>query len=223
MGTLFIIATPIGNLSDITFRAVEVLKTVDIIACEDTRHSRKLLETYNIQKQLISFHSYNEMKNIDRLISLLKDENHDIALISDGGTPCISDPGFRLVRKAHDSDIPVIPIPGVNAAITLLSVCGFSTSRFSFHGFLSNKGARRRNQLKQLVENKELLVFYESTHRIEKFLNDVSEIFIEKDIVIGRELTKKFETIYRGNTSSINVINDELKAKGEFTIVINNY
>ncbi len=223
MGTLFIVATPIGNLADITYRAVEVLKTVDLIACEDTRHSKKLLEHYNIKKQLLSFHSYNEMKNIDKLIGLLKDENHDIALISDGGTPCISDPGFRLVRKAHDNNIPVVPIPGVNAAITLLSACGFSTSQFSFHGFLSNKGARRRKQLKQLVENKELLVFYESTHRIEKFLNDVSEIFIDKEIVIGRELTKKFETIYRGNTSSIHIIIDELKAKGEFTIVINNY
>lgn len=222
---LYVVATPIGNLADITYRAVQTLKDVDFILAEDTRHTAILLNHYEIKKPITSYHSHSSKSKAVKLLDRIE-AGENAALVSDAGTPCISDPGVLIVKEALERGIKVVPIPGVNAMTTLLSVCGLSVSPMLYVGFLSNKSATRKNQLTALYENeKKLIVFYESVHRIKGFLEDVHSIFDgSSKIVVGRELTKQFEDIVHLNVenmldffSSTNII-----LKGEFTIIVDN-
>lgn len=221
-GTLYIVATPIGNLDDITERAIKVLTHVDIIACEDTRHSGRLLASYGIKNKLMSFHQHNENESAQKVIGLLQ-EGNDIALISDAGTPLISDPGYPLVKKAHEFDIQVVPIVGASAIIALLSCSGLPTNEFHFYGFLAAKKQQRQAQLSLIGENTGTSIIYESTHRILKCLDDMLEVLGgDREIAIGRELTKTFETIRQGTVVEIKdfVEADKNQQKGEFVIAI---
>ena len=221
-GTLYIVATPIGNLDDITKRAISILSEVDIIACEDTRHTGRLLANYGIKNKLVSFHQHNENQFAESLIDLLN-KNNNIALVSDAGTPLISDPGYPLVKLAHDNHIKVVPVVGASAIIALLCSSGLPTNEFLFTGFLPAKSNQRQEELKRIRENTFTTVIYESTHRIIKSLEDMEKI-LGKDriIVIGRELTKTFETIKLGKVSQILdfVQSDSNQTKGEFVIAI---
>ena len=194
-GVLYVVATPLGNLGDITYRAVEVLKTVDLVTAEDTRHSRKLLGHYGIQTPMVSLHAHNEQEQTMHLIDLLG-QGKKIALISDAGTPLISDPGFVLVREVHKQGGRVIPIPGPSAVIAALSVAGLPTDRFVFEGFLPSKTVARATYLQALRDESRTLVFYEAPHRILETLSAMVNIFgAQRDAVLVRELTKTYETV----------------------------
>ena len=221
-GTLYIVATPIGNLDDITERAIQTLTNVDIIACEDTRHSGRLLASYGIKNRLMSFHQHNENESAKKFIGLLSQGN-DIALISDAGTPLISDPGYPLVKQAHEKSIKVVPIVGASAIIALLSCSGLPTNEFHYFGFLAAKQQQRQQQLKIIADSSCTSIIYESTHRILKCLDDMKLILGEdRQISIGRELTKTFETIKMGKVSEIKtfVESDSNQQKGEFVVAI---
>ena len=218
--TLYIVATPIGNLSDITIRAIETLKKVDFIACEDTRHTKILLSHYNIKKTLISYFEHNKVKRSEQIVKLLK-EGKDVALVSDAGTPGISDPGYRVIRDAIDSDIKVIAIPGANAAITALSASGAPTDRFAFEGFLPNKTTARKKKLLSLRGESRTIILYESPHRLLKSLSDIKETLGDIELVIAREITKKFEEIKRGKTDFLIEYFTMNKPRGEFVLVFN--
>ena len=216
MGILFIIGTPIGNLKDITFRAVEILKSVDLIACEDTRITKRLLNHYEIDTPTVSYHQHSKVGKIDFLINELK-KGKSIALVSDAGTPGISDPGGMLVKAAVNEDIKVEPIPGPSAVVSALSISGLPTDRFLFLGFLPHKKGRQ-TLIKQIKDSKYTIALYESVHRIEKLLNELEGL--DREIVVCRELTKKFETIYRGKPEEVlNKLQDD-KIKGEFVVII---
>ena len=218
--TLYIVATPIGNLADITFRAIDILKSVDLIACEDTRHTKILLNHYNIKKPLISYFEHNKIKRSKEIIALLN-EGKSVALVSDAGTPGISDPGYRIIRDAIDNDIEVVAIPGANAAITALTVSGAPTDRFVFEGFLPNKTTARKKKLLSLKEETRTIIFYESPHRLLKSLSDIKETLGDIDLVIAREITKKFEEIKRGKTVDLIEHFTTNKPRGEFVLVFN--
>lgn len=218
MSKLFIVATPIGNLEDMTLRAINILKSVDIIACEDTRQSKKLLEKYEIKKTLVSYHQHSKIAKTDFLIKKLK-EGKQIAVISDAGTPGISDPGNILVAKAVEAGISIVPIPGPSALAAALSVSGFPSDRFVFFGFIPHKKGREK-MLKQIAEEKKVVVFYESVHRILKTLNSLTDLIGSRKVVVCRELTKQFESIYRGATEQILKKLKKDKIKGEFVVVI---
>lgn len=223
-GTLYIIATPIGNLGDITLRALEILKSVDTILCEDTRVTAKLLAHYNIQKPLKSYHQHSEGK-ILREIEELLDIGKNLALVTDAGTPGISDPGNELIShiaypaSSADGHVsPITPIPGVSAVTTALSVSGFPTDKFLFLGFPPHK-AKRQKFFQEVADAEYTLAFYESSHRIKKCLTELANVIDKKrQICICRELTKKFETIYRGTIDEIQKM--EISEKGEFVVVI---
>ena len=219
MSTLSIVATPIGNLSDITYRSIEVLKSVDIILAEDTRTSSKLLKHYKISSKVDSFHMYNEHKKLSSIIKKIKD-GISMALISDSGTPGISDPGFLLVRECIKNDINVECLPGPTALIPALILSGLPSEKFAFEGFLPVKKGRTK-RLDELSNENRTLIFYESPHRINKTLNDLSLIFGDtKKISISREISKKYENTFRGTISeSIDFYNNN-KPKGEFVIVL---
>ena len=219
---LYIIATPIGNLQDISARALETLRSVDFILCEDTRHTQKLLSFYNISNKLVSYHQHSNQRKTNYILSLLI-EGHDIALVSDAGTPGISDPGNKLISLAIEkiNELEVIPIPGPCALITALSISGFPTDKFTFYGFIPQKKGRRKI-LGKIIDSSLTSVFYESGHRIQKTLNILLELNLKKRIVICRELTKKFETIYRGTAEDLLPLMKDKALKGEFTIVIAN-
>ncbi len=221
---LFVVATPIGNIKDITLRALEVLKDVDLILCEDTRHSGQLLHDYEIKKPLMSFHEHNEISKIAEIVQRLKN-GENIALISDAGTPLISDPGFKLVRTAREEGLEVKTIPGPSAAIAAMSISGLPTDKFLFVGYLPKTSGKRGRLLNELSEIKNRLptsvIFYESPHRIGKLLEELSQIFPGSQISVQRELTKIHETVITG---SINEVKEKLigkSHKGEFTIVLN--
>ena len=218
-GTLYIVSTPIGNLEDITFRAIRILKEADLIACEDTRHTKILTSKYGITTPLTSYFSYNKTQKGDILLRKLKNGS-TIALVTDSGTPGISDPGAHIVKLAIDNNIPAISIPGPTALIAALSISGKSTHKFIFEGFLSNKSSQRRKRLKKLLNEERSIVLYESPHRIIKMLEDLAEIFGDREIVLARELTKKFEEIRR--TSAANLLDHfkSTKPRGEFIIII---
>ncbi|MCX5857287.1 MAG: 16S rRNA (cytidine(1402)-2'-O)-methyltransferase [Deltaproteobacteria bacterium] len=218
-GTLYIVATPIGNLEDITLRAIRILKDVGLIAAEDTRHTRQLLNAYEILTPLISLHEHNEEKRSQSLILKMM-EGLSIAHVSDAGTPGLSDPGFRLIRAAIAHDIPVVPIPGVSAAITALSASGLPMNRFLFQGFLSGKAARRRQQLTELAGEKGTLVLYESPNRLLSALRDVYDLMGNRDVVICRELTKVYESFIRGPVQAVIRTLEGQRIKGEVTLVI---
>jgi len=225
MGILYIIATPLGNLKDITFRAVEILKEVDLVACEDTRQTIKLLNHYGISKPLTSYFQHSKLSKIEYLAEQLK-SGKNLALVTDAGTPGISDPGNKLVEQliiliAGESSLKIIPIPGPCAAITALSVCGFPTDKFIFMGFPPHKKGRE-TYFKEVAAAEETVVFYESTHRILKTLEQIKNLMPEARLMIGRELTKMFETLYRGTAQEIlDILNsDKNNQKGEFVVVI---
>ena len=217
-GKLYIVSTPIGNLKDITLRALETLEDVDFILCEDTRITSRLLNHYNISKKLISFNAVSEKKKIPNVIERIK-SGDDCALVSDAGTPAISDPGVRLVSEAIKEQIDVVPIPGTSAVITALTISGLPTDSFIFEGFLPQK-KRRQKKLKELAEEKRTIILYESTYRIKKLINEINEYMPERYIVICRELTKKFEETWRGYPNEIKEVIDEKISKGEFVIVV---
>ena len=216
MGTLFIIGTPIGNLEDITLRALRILKEVDLIACEDTRITKRLLNHYKIDKPTVSYHQHSKVGKIDFLINNLK-QGKDIALVSDAGTPGISDPGRMLVKATVEQDIKVEPIPGPSAVASALSVSGLATDRFLFLGFLPHKKGRQ-TLIKQIKDSKYPIALYESVHRIEKLLNELAGL--DREIIVCRELTKKFETIYRGQPEEVLSKLQDDKIKGEFVVII---
>lgn len=202
-GQLFIVATPIGNLSDITHRAVEVLQSVDVIAAEDTRHSKYLLQHYQIKTHCIALHEHNEAQQTQRIIEQLT-EGRSVALISDAGTPLISDPGYQLVKQVSQQGHEIVPIPGPSALIAGLCVSGLATDRFVFEGFLPVKTKGRLERLENLRQEPRTIIFYESPHRILEFLQQLIDAFgPEREAAIARELTKKFETIYRGSLQEI--------------------
>ena len=203
-GTLWLIAVPIGNLEDITLRALRLLRTVSCIACEDTRSTRQLLKLLDIAPpHLLSCHEHNEKERAQDLIQRLA-QGDDVALVSDAGTPSVSDPGYPVVRQVIEAGFAVSPIPGACAAISALCASGLPTNRFRFIGFLSAKGGSRRTQLKELVEAQDTLMFYESPHRLDKFLNDAAEIFgNSRPAVVARELTKKYEEFRRGTLGQL--------------------
>lgn len=218
-GTLYVVSTPIGNLSDITLRAIETLKTVDLIAAEDTRHTKILLDRYDIKKPMTSYFEHNKVQKTDYLLTVLE-EGRSVALVSDAGTPGISDPGYSVIRSCIDKGISVVPIPGPTAFVTALTVSGKPTDSFTFEGFLSNKSARRKNELKKLKEEKRTIILYESPHRIAKLLEDILEVYGDAEIVIAREITKKFEEIVREKTSVLLEKFSGNKARGEFIVII---
>lgn len=221
-GVLYVVATPIGNLEDMTFRAVETLRAVDIIAAEDTRHTRKLLDRYQISSKLIALHEHNESRKSVDLVEYLNG-GKSIALVSDAGTPLISDPGFRLVQAAVDAAIRVCPIPGPSAVTAALSVCALPTDRFTFEGFLPAKQSARRARLEDLGNEPRTLVFFESSHRVSASLSDMQDIFgADRQATICREMTKQFETVLRGSLSKLcdRLANDPDQRKGEFVIIV---
>jgi 16S rRNA (cytidine1402-2'-O)-methyltransferase len=219
MATLSIVATPLGNLKDITLRALDCLKSVDAIACEDTRRSLKLLNHYGIQKPLISCHGHNEEKSAGRILALLRD-GKDVAYVSDAGTPGVSDPGERLVRRVKDSGFPVIPLPGPCAFAALASVSGFAGKTLTFEGFLSPKAGRRRSRLRELLERGEAFILYESVHRVIKLLEDLADLEPERLILVGREMTKEFEEYIEGAAGEIPPKFTEKNLKGEFSVLV---
>ena len=218
-GVLYIVSTPIGNLEDITLRALRVLKTVDLIAAEDTRHTRRLLTHYEIHVPITSYFEGNQIQKGEKLVTRLK-AGESIALVSDAGTPTISDPGYRLLAQCIEANIPIIPIPGPSACIAAASVAGLPLHNFVFEGFLSPKLGRRKRQLADLCEESRTLIFYESPHRVIVFLRDVLEVFGDRRISIARELTKKFEEVFRGTVTEAIEKLQATPPRGEFTIVI---
>ncbi|MBU4589503.1 MAG: 16S rRNA (cytidine(1402)-2'-O)-methyltransferase [Candidatus Omnitrophica bacterium] len=218
-GKLFIVATPIGNLKDITFRAVETLKEVDLIACEDTRHTKKLLSHYGITTPTTSYFEHNKVRKGEYLTRLLS-EGRTIALVSDSGTPGISDPGFKIINLAIQSEIPVTVIPGPSAIIAALVESGMPTDSFIFQGFLSNKGAKRRKQILALKKEKRTIILYESPHRVLKTLADILDILGDREIAIARELTKIFEETLRLKASMAIQHLTKHSPRGEFTLII---
>ena len=220
VGTLYIVATPLGNLEDVTFRALRVLREVPLIACEDTRRTVKLLNRYEIRTPMIPFHDHNKLEAGARLLRRLRD-GFSVALVSDAGTPGVSDPGYELVRDAVAEKIPVEVVPGPSALISALVVSGLPTDRFAFEGFLSNRAERRRKALAALSDEPRTLIFYESPQRIAAFLSDASEIFGSRRGCVVRELTKIHEEILRGTLPELfeEIANRE-SVPGEITVVI---
>ena len=221
-GVLYIVATPLGNLGDMTFRAVEILKQVDVIAAEDTRHSRKLLEHFGIQTRLQALHEHNEQRQTQGILAALA-EGKQLALISDAGTPLISDPGFVLVREARAAGFRVVPIPGPSAMITALSVAGLPTDRFVFEGFLPTKASARQQVLQALRSETRTMVFYEAPHRLLETLADMQEIFgAQRQAVLARELTKAYETILAMPLQALHeyVVNNKEQQLGEMVLLV---
>lgn len=218
-GVLYIVSTPIGNLEDITLRALRILKTADLIAAEDTRHTRRLLAHYEIHTPTTSYFEGNEIRKGEKLVAQLK-AGASIALVSDAGTPTISDPGYRLLARCIEAGVPIIPIPGPSACIAAASVAGLPLHNFVFEGFLSPKAGRRKRQLTGLCEETRTLIFYESPHRIISFLQDVLDVLGNRRVSVARELTKKFEEVFRGTVSEAIEKLQNTPPRGEFTIVI---
>lgn len=218
-GRLYIVSTPIGNLEDITLRALDTLKKVDYIACEDTEHSIKLLNHYEIKKPLISYWSEKEKVRAEEIIQKIK-SGHTVALITDAGTPGISDPGAVVISRAIEEDMDIIPVPGPTALITALSISGLNTEEFTFIGFLPVKQSQRRKKLLELSSEGRTLVFYEAPHRILQALDDMLEVFGDRRACVTRELTKMFEETIRGTIEEILEKLETSKIAGEYVIVV---
>jgi 16S rRNA (cytidine1402-2'-O)-methyltransferase len=222
MSRLYVIATPIGNLEDVTLRSLRILKEVDLILCEDTRVTKRLLEHYQISKPTLSYHQHSRLQKINYILDQLK-QGKDLALVSEAGTPGISDPGNKLIEQIIEklgNQVKIIPIPGPCAAITALSISGLPADKFIFLGFPPTK-KRRKKFFEEIINSKHTVVFYESPHRIIKTLEELKYI-LNSNIVVCRELTKKFETIYRGNIEKVIEQIKKDKIKGEFAVVIGN-
>lgn len=218
-GTLYLVATPIGNLADITHRGIDVLTNVELIACEDTRHTRKLLQHYGISTKTISYHDHNEQERARQLVELLR-EGKDVAVVSDAGTPSISDPGFRLVRAAIENGLAVVPVPGPSALISALIAAGLPTDEFFFGGFLPARTNARRSRLREVSSVPGTLIFYEAPHRLAETLKDAYEILGEREAVVARELTKLHEEIKRGRLSELAEHYSTEDARGEIVLLI---
>ncbi len=218
-GTLYIVATPIGNLEDITFRAIRILKEVDLIAAEDTRHTKHLLDRYLIETPLTSYHDHNKEEKAPVLVDRMLD-GKSLALVSDAGTPGISDPGYFLINLAINRNIPVVPIPGATAVIAALSVSGMPTDSFIFEGFLPAKHHARLKRLKDLAKEERTIIFYEAPHKITRTIEDMIEVFGDRSAVITRELTKIHEETIRGTLLEILKHLQTGSIKGEFTIIL---
>jgi 16S rRNA (cytidine1402-2'-O)-methyltransferase len=222
-GTLFVVSTPIGNLEDITFRAIRILKEVDLIACEDTRHTQKLLNHYGIKNKTISYHEHNERERAIQLIETIK-EGSNVAVVSDAGTPGISDPGFRLVQLAWSNGVRVVSVPGPTAAVSALVASGIPADEFFFAGFLPARSSARRTRLSQLSNVPATLVFYEAPHRVQQSLKDMREVLGERKAVVARELTKIHEELLRGKLSELaDQFNSRAEPRGEFVIVVDRH
>lgn len=219
---LYIVATPIGNLEDITLRALRILKEAELVVAEDTRRTGNLLKHYEIKKPLLSYHDHNKAERTQRIIERLK-AGEKIALVSDSGTPGISDPGFYLVRKVIESGLPVIPIPGPTALISGLVVSGLPTDKFVFDGWLPRKSTQRKRRLKELSQEPRTIIFFESPHRILNSLKDCLLVFGDRQGALCRELTKKFETVRRDKISNLIKEYSDKSPKGEFVVVIEGY
>jgi 16S rRNA (cytidine1402-2'-O)-methyltransferase len=217
-GTLYIVSTPIGNLKDATYRSLELLSDVDLIAAEDTRRTGILLKHYEIKTSLTSFNSYNQAKKSDRLIARLK-EGHNLALVSDAGTPGVSDPLYHLVRAALAEYVSVVSLPGPSAVLAALTISGLPVNRFVFEGFLPRKKGRKK-LIEDLVQEKRTIVLFESPHRIAKTLNELYQAMGDRKAVLARELTKIHEEVIRGTLEDLAVVAEEQKLKGEITLVI---
>lgn len=221
-GVLYVVATPIGNRADITQRALEVLGNAAQVLAEDTRHSGALLRSLGITTPLLSLHEHNEQAQVDGVLARLR-EGHDLALVSDAGTPLISDPGYRVVRAARQAGIAVVPVPGPSALITALSVAGLPTDRFVFEGFLPAKTAARRAHLQTLAGEPRTLIFYEASHRIQECLADLADVFGGgREAVVARELTKTFEQVHGGSLAELNdwLAADANRQRGEFVVLV---
>jgi 16S rRNA (cytidine1402-2'-O)-methyltransferase len=217
-GKLYVVATPLGNLEDLSPRAAETLRRADRVLCEDTRHTAKLLAHHGIATRRISYHRFNEKKRLEALLQRLRD-GESLALVSDGGTPGISDPGCHLVRAALEAGFEVVPLPGPSAPAALLSASGMPSDRYLFDGFLPHRAGERRRRLRELRSEPRTVVLFEAPHRIVESLADIADIFGDRELVLGRELTKRFETILRGTAARVA---EQLgsAAKGEITIVL---
>lgn len=219
-GTLYLVATPIGNLEDITLRAVRILKQVNLIACEDTRQTRKLLNHYGIQTRVVSYHEHNEAQRTPELLARLR-AGDSIALVSDAGTPLVSDPGYRLVERAVAEGVRVEPVPGPSALLAALTASGLPSNRFYFAGFLPAGAGQRRKELEQLKDLETTLIFFEAPHRILKTLADLEEVFGQRPVVLARELTKIHEEFLRGAPADLRAeLERRAPVRGEFTVVV---
>ena len=218
-GKLYLVPTPIGNMGDITQRALETLRDVDLVACEDTRHSGMLLKRLGLKKKLISYHDFNEARRADQLLTKIR-EGMSVAVITDAGSPGISDPAYRIVQAAIAGDIDIVSLPGATAIIPALTASGLPTDRFFFEGFLPYKSAARKKRLERLKELEHTLVFYESPHRVQKSLGDMREVLGDRKACLAREISKRYEQFLRGRISDIqNAIADK-PVKGEIVLVI---
>lgn len=218
-GTLYVVATPLGNLEDVTLRALRVLKEVAVIACEDTRRTRILLSHFGIHVPVTSYFEHNKLRKGARLIETLE-HGQSVALVTDAGTPGISDPGFLLVKQAREAGVPVVPVPGPSAVVTALSAAGVPADRFVFDGFLPVKPGRRVHRLEALRDLEMTVVCYESPHRILAALDAIAQVFGEREIVVARELTKQFEEIVRGPAATLKARFEAGPVRGEFTLII---
>jgi len=219
VGTLYVVSTPIGNLEDLTLRALRILKEVDIVACEDTRHTRILLAHYGIVKPLLSYHEQNERQRTAELLERLR-ADASVALVTDAGTPALSDPGYAIVHAASAQGISVIAVPGASAVTTALAVSGLPTDRFAFLGFLPRKSAERKRTLETLASIPWTLVFFEAPHRLRDMLQDVEDVLGDRQVAVGRELTKRFEEVIRGPVSEVQDHFRTIEPRGEFTVVV---
>ncbi|MGJ8513680.1 16S rRNA (cytidine(1402)-2'-O)-methyltransferase [Carnimonas bestiolae] len=220
-GVLYVVATPIGNLDDMSTRALDILRSVDVIAAEDTRHSGRLMAHFDIRTPMLALHDHNERSRAEQLLSRIA-QGERIALISDAGTPLISDPGYRLVAQLRSADLRVVPVPGPCALIAALSGAGVATDRFRFEGFLPARSSARKNALEALAKETATLVFYESPHRITDSLADIAATLGERRLVLARELTKRFETFLEGSAEALLEImaQDPNQARGEFVVIV---
>ncbi len=219
-GALYVVGTPIGNLDDITFRAIATLKQVDVIAAEDTRHTAKLLNHFQISTSQISYHDHNRFSRVPDLIQRLE-QGQAIALVTDAGMPGVSDPGYELVKACREAEIPVIPIPGASAAVTALSVSGLPTDRFVFEGFLPTKGKERRDRLQTLQTETRTIILYEAPHRLVQTLQDLADALTgDRPVVLAREITKLHEEFWRGTLTGAIAHHDTHTPMGEYTLVI---
>ena len=218
-GTLYIVATPIGNLEDMTFRAIRTLKEVDLIAAEDTRHSRKLLNHYGITTRMTPYHDHNEQLKTDYLLEKLL-EGQNIAIITDAGTPCIADPGYRIAKTATENGIKTVPIPGASAIAAALSASGLPSDRFAFEGFLPPKEGKRKTRLLELKDDRRVIIFYEAPHRLIATLSNMAEVLDGREVVVARELTKIHEELRHGTPTELLKHYSQQTVKGEVVILL---